>query len=61
MVEKESLTELTGLIGEMCRYRLVAVVRSKTSEEAVATARAVSEASNRLSVKSFGKHSKRRS
>ena len=32
-----------GLIGEMHRYRLVAVVRSKTAEEAMATVNAVVE------------------
>ena len=32
-----------GLIGEMHRYRLVAVVRSKTAEEAMATVNAVAE------------------
>lgn len=35
--------ELSGLIGEMHRYRLVAVLRSKTMEEALATVRAVAE------------------
>ncbi|MFQ5962343.1 MAG: bifunctional 4-hydroxy-2-oxoglutarate aldolase/2-dehydro-3-deoxy-phosphogluconate aldolase [Candidatus Methylomirabilales bacterium] len=32
-----------GLIGQMERYRLVAVLRSKTSEDALATVRAVAE------------------
>ncbi len=35
--------ELSGMMGEMHRYRLVAVVRSKSSEEALAVTEAVAE------------------
>ncbi len=35
--------ELSGMMGEMYRYRLVAVVRSKSSEEALAVTEAVAE------------------